>query len=630
MKTKQADARVMAAGKLALALACTLIAGQAAAVPYASLIRFGEPSLVGSNINVDLNYTLNEDADSVTVELYNNTTDSVVRTYVFNSPDAETTRGRHTIVWDGNDDATNPVVVGGNEFIIRVNVQKFETTNEWTLITNNASPFNVNPNFQQKTLFNGYSPNDLWTSKDAASNQFGVLFAMGYGGSVALGSGGILLGMDLAPLYGDGSTPIVGKNPAPSSLSFATWKVAQDPIDPNLIWWGGQAGTSPGPRIGHFNTNSLDPADIQEFSDVSWTTSDFPRTVAVTTDSGSGDRVVYWGGGNNGIFRLTTDAAFPYLTTASELITSGNLDGSASNYVQDLKFDAAGNIYLLTRNQTADLAGEGRLFRWNQTDLEAAPGVPLTEANAAWIVRVPATTSLLTALHIDDNTGNVYVSATAGTPRGVFIAGNTADATLASTPYTLTVGDQILDFDNPVQFPAGYTASSSTGGKGQGLFTDLYGNLYLAHRPNEEIYSFSPPNDDVQHDITTLSPDTLSDDLLLITLEDFSAVSAGPGAPVTVRWTTGSEIDNTGFNLERVDLGGGNATTRVNTFLIPAAGENGGGADYVVTDSPVADGENRGYILIDIDSNGNQKTHGPIPVRVGTSAPSAVPVWSLY
>src|SRR5690606_37183001 len=99
--------------------------------------------------------------------------------------------------------------------------------------------------------------------------------------------------------------------------------------------------------------------------------------------------------------------------------------------------------------------------------------------------------------------------------------------------------------------------------------------------------------DDIQHDITTLSPDTLSDDLLLITLEDFSAVSAGPGAPVTVRWTTGSEIDNTGFNLERVDLGGGNATTRVNTFLIPAAGENGGGSDYVVTDSPLADGENR-------------------------------------
>jgi hypothetical protein len=612
MKSKKGDVRVITSTKLALALACTLIAGQAAAVPYASMIRFGEPALVGSNLNVDLSYTLNEDADTVTVELYNNTTASVVRTYVFNSPDVETTIGRHTITWDGNDDATNPVVVGPNEFVIRVRVQKFETTNEWTLITSNSSGLYTTT--EKATIFDGFSSNDLAISIDPTSDQFGVLFA-NHSYNAAAPGGAVLFGTDLEPLIGNGggAGAVKGQHPDAAPGSYGVWRGGFDPIDPNLIWWAGQTGAQ---RVGVYNATASDPNDIQTVADNAWNTTLFPRSIAVWNEAGT--RVGYLALGNQ-IDRATMDAAYPHTITATEQLTAATI-GGATRYAQDVMLDAAGNLYFLSR------AASSTIWRWDKADVDAAPGVLLDETNAAWHVQFPAGAQQAGGLHIDSVTGNVYTLNTGGPPRGVWLVGNVADASLPATPYELPAGNLIIDFDNATLFPSGF----STSALGIGLHTDLYGNIYFTARSREEIYSFSPPNDDVQHDITTQSPNTLVDRLLLITLEDFSAVSAGPGAPVTVRWTTGSEIDNTGFHLDRVNLGTGDNTGRVNAFLIPAAGENGLGADYVIEDAPLADGENRGYVLVDIDANGNETTHGPIPVLSNSTDPSAVPTWSLY
>ncbi len=630
MKRPQRASLARSGGALALALACTFAANHVEAVPYASMIRFGEPALVGPNLNVDMSYTLNEDADSVTVELYNNNTASVVRTYPFTSPDVETTRGRHTITWDGYDDAANPVVVGGNEFVIRVNVKKFETTNEWTLITNNSSGLKAT---EQTSIFNGYSPNDLRIPLDPNSDQFGLLLAA-HSYNAAQPAGIILLGTDLEPIIGDGggAAATKGQHTAAPPGSQAVWKMHEDPINPDLMWWAGQ--TAPA-KIGVFNISAQDPNDIQSIATNAWTTDLFPRGFAVGTDSGSGDRVGFLGYGNNVLDRATMGAAYPHAITANtRLTTTDPLDGSTTNYVQDVKLDALGNVYVLIRNRTATIAGEGRIFRWNRADVEAAPGVVLTDANMAWLVRVPAGSSNFTALHVDQITGEVYAAASAGTPRGVFRVGNASDATLASKPYTLLASDLILNFDDLTQFPVGYApAAVSVAGKGQGISTDRYGNLYVTHRPSEEIHSFSPPHDDVQHDITTQSPGTLTDSLLLIELESFSATSTGVGSPAQITWTTSSEIDNVGFRVRRIRFEGGAIVPAgpVSNTLIPAAGQNGGGATYNLLDPlPIGADENRGYFLIDIDSNGNDTRHGPFRVQVGPGNPTSEKGWMLY
>jgi hypothetical protein len=614
-------------GVIALALACSFAVNSVEAVPYASMIRFGEPTLVGPNLNVDLSYTLNEDADSVTVELYNNTTASVVRTYNFNSPDVETTRGRHTITWDGLDDATNPVVVGGNEFIIRVNVQKFETTNEWTLITNNSSgEYKVTPT-EQNSLFVGYSPNNIKIPVDPNSDQFGVLF-VSHAYAAAPPSGFVLLGTDLAPIIGDG-----GGDPATKGQyvggainSQAIWNANFDPIDPDLLWWGGQAGNQ---RAGVFNISAPDPNDIQLLSDNAWnTTLVAPRTLAVTVEGGV--RVGYIANGNS-IQRVTMDPAYPHALSANTTVTAATI-GGVTRYASDIQFDSAGNMYFLSR-LGGGLSTASSLWRWDAATVAAAPGVLLSEANAAWYVTFPAGTTHGNALHVDNLTGNVFVSANTGTPRGVWIVGNTSTATLGdpptTTPFVLSAAEQILDMDNLTQFPTGYSGSTL----GNAISTDRYGNIYLTTRAQEEIHSFSPPNDDVQHDITTVSPSSLTDSLLLIELESFSATSAGVGSPAHISWTTSAEIDNAGFHVRRVRFDGGAIVPAgpVNPALIPAAGENGGGATYHLLDPlPLGAGENRGYFLIDIDSNGNDTRHGPFRVQVGPGNPTSEKGWMLY
>jgi hypothetical protein len=122
------------------------------------------------------------------------------------------------------------------------------------------------------------------------------------------------------------------------------------------------------------------------------------------------------------------------------------------------------------------------------------------------------------------------------------------------------------------------------------------------------------------------------DDPLLIELESFSASASGVGQTATILWSTSSEIDNVGFHVNRVRFQNGAASPagRVNPALIPAQGSPNQGASYSLVDPlPVAPGEQRGYVLVDIDANGNDTRHGPIRLEVG-GQPSGEPDWSLY
>jgi len=101
------------------------------------------------------------------------------------------------------------------------------------------------------------------------------------------------------------------------------------------------------------------------------------------------------------------------------------------------------------------------------------------------------------------------------------------------------------------------------------------------------------------------------------TLVDLVSFTAEPtGNSITLRWETGDEIDNAGFNLYRATSESGQRT-QINDQLIAAAG-NGAGAEYTYIDER-PEGTYY-YWLEDVDTAGNVTLHGPVRVRLGDAA----------
>jgi hypothetical protein len=94
-----------------------------------------------------------------------------------------------------------------------------------------------------------------------------------------------------------------------------------------------------------------------------------------------------------------------------------------------------------------------------------------------------------------------------------------------------------------------------------------------------------------------------------IQLASFDAEPADEG--VRVRWETAAEVDNAGFNLYRGNSIGG-PFTKLNGQLLAAQG-NGGGAAYEFFDPEGT--ASSFYRLEDIDYNGTNTVHLPIPAR---------------
>jgi hypothetical protein len=101
--------------------------------------------------------------------------------------------------------------------------------------------------------------------------------------------------------------------------------------------------------------------------------------------------------------------------------------------------------------------------------------------------------------------------------------------------------------------------------------------------------------------------------LVPVELSGFRACAEG-GAAV-LRWTTQSEHENFGFNVERAGTEDG-PFARLNKEIIRGTGTTNVPHDYSYQDNGVEPGHTYWYRLEDISTSGETTTHGPIRVVV--------------
>ncbi len=91
--------------------------------------------------------------------------------------------------------------------------------------------------------------------------------------------------------------------------------------------------------------------------------------------------------------------------------------------------------------------------------------------------------------------------------------------------------------------------------------------------------------------------------------------------PVALSWETASEVGAAGFNVYRAEVPGGDFV-QVNTALIPAEGDEIGGAAYRFEDDAVKPGRRYAYRIEEVEWNGAATLH-PETVTARAGLPRA-------
>jgi hypothetical protein len=104
--------------------------------------------------------------------------------------------------------------------------------------------------------------------------------------------------------------------------------------------------------------------------------------------------------------------------------------------------------------------------------------------------------------------------------------------------------------------------------------------------------------------------------LLIVLLAVFTliVVTATDAATVTIEWSTASELDTAGFNLNRGETQDG-PFTRINADLIPASPDPLIGGSYTFTDTTVVAGRTYFYQLEDVETSGAATAQGVVEVK---------------
>ncbi|MBN1475890.1 hypothetical protein JXA47_03970 [Candidatus Sumerlaeota bacterium] len=452
-----------------------LLMSSAFAVPYASYIRVSDITVQPGD-GLDISYILNEDTDSITVELIPDGGGAAVATTTFTSPAAETTSGLHTVSWDGTADFAGGTEVGEGDYRVQITADNAAAAG-WAEITSNRSLDQYDEACVLETLFGGFSGKDVLIQFDPDSNLFGVLLISSCY-SAPEHSGMIPLRTDLNTFGGgDGLADIVLQHPSGYVGNQGLWGSTFDPTMDDFIWVAGQDDTTT--TLLNCDAGALTipafMADADAENDL-YGAGEYPRGIAILENGGTRYGLVALGSNRIDMFTINTNnqAVGPL----QDILETSNVN----RYSRDVELDAAGNLYWATRTDDINVGLNGRVYRWDNATVLAAianpTGAPLTDANATWIVDPPAGAIHLHTVTIAPD-GEVYTSIRSS---GIYSVGNVS---LASNVKTLGPSDLLID----------YTAIGVDGWANSTLAAvsaDPAGNLYVVETSNESIRCFGP------------------------------------------------------------------------------------------------------------------------------------------
>jgi len=427
----------------------------ALAGPYASQIRISDTA-VQTGAGATISYILSSAADTVTINIKDSGA-ATVATFA-----GTTTQGVNSVVWDGtNDNAGGTALPIAGGYTIEIVVDNVA-----------AAPYQFRDNTSGGggggQVFANFSPNNGITFMDQSSDYFGLLvIASSWSGSGF--SSGIQFTADgLTQDLADGTTNRGPIHPDESGTigNGSLWGICQDPADENQIYTAGQGtvqwaqGNVAGGIAGAALTANDDPTTPLG--------SLFPRDCAIY----NGD--LYFTRSNSVVGRVGLNG-----TTLDSTTFVPNIMALAATdaYSKDVQFDSAGNLYWTTK---LGATNGPRVYRWNNADVLAAPGVPLTEANASWVIDFP--TSTTGAMGVAITEGNVYVATyQSGAGDGaIFEIGPVATASLVGECPTAIGSVVSIGSNNP---DVNTTYSN--------IVADNYGNLYCWDRSTERLQGYS-------------------------------------------------------------------------------------------------------------------------------------------
>ncbi|MBI1291709.1 hypothetical protein GC173_10765 [bacterium] len=437
----------------------------ALAIPYASGIQVSSTS-VAVTAGLTISYTLNEDADSVSIEVLDSG-NSVVATFA-----GTATVGLNSVVWNGrNDNAAGAFLTSGTGYKVRVTAAK-NTAAGWTLTRGHRSLGNLGQTAEVNTIFAGFSPNTMLSVKNPSSDAFGKLVvASTYNNATAGNAVAVVMNPDLSLAGGyDGSYAnrlIKGLADATNATGVgggnnALWGLSLDPDDLTTLYGAGQIPA--GSEVMSASLTTPYPASFADADSAVSITN--PRDIAVQNISAS-KFAFLCRGGNITRFPMT-GTAITAASTGTDIV--GTISGIA--YSKDVEFDADGNLYWVTQ------AGL-KLFRWDAATVAAATAGSLLDTNAAWVVTFPERPMFVKVAGAGAPGGpHVFVSTTLG----VYDLGL---ATQATKTVTLLTTDRAIELNAPYYGTSSVTYSPP-------LAVDYVGNVIAGDRVNEHVRMYSP------------------------------------------------------------------------------------------------------------------------------------------
>lgn len=465
---------------LSVAAAILLLPSLALAVPYASQIRVSMTStVVGSGLTIS--YYLNEDADSVLIEVVDEAS-TVVASFA-----GTATKGANSVVWDGTvDNAGGEAVAAGTGFSVQITADA-DKPEGWDFFAINQVPFhedyeisdiywNEGPRepLNPRNLFYRFRPHSVTVPSNPESDSFGwILYpssesTLGWTGGapeiIRAHAGLILLNADLSPPpdSNGGLDTRTLRHPSDVDPDMIpgfqdVFHAVEDPFNPDYYFLCGQ-GVAPRTQMlyGHVFDIEAEDANPNQLA------LSAPRAIAIVVDGS--DRYMLLASGNNVINRAVISATN---TLEGPLV---NILGVASptQYSKHIYLDSSGNLYWVSRDEGGSALG-GRVYRWPASVVLAADTAgSLTEANADWVFTTSGIDRLQGVTELPNGDMVLICSV------GLINIGNVADVPVApDTQITRALTEADPFFAMPPE--AGFSIY------GVNLYSDLFGNLYLAN-----------------------------------------------------------------------------------------------------------------------------------------------------